>query len=137
MSPMRGCVLAVTAALWLYGVSLAAHHSLSDYESSRRTTLTGVVSQFQFVNPHPFLVLDVRDAGGTVQQWRLEMDNLWEMSEAGVTKDTLKFGDRIVVTGNPGRGQQRIMYIQSLDRPADGFGYEQVGSRPRLRARPR
>ena len=133
---MRRWLLTLTvAAVWACGVPLLAHHSLSDYESSRRTTLDGVVSQFQFVNPHPFLVVDVRDASGAVQQWRLEMDNLWEMTEAGITKDTLKYGDRVVVTGNPGRSQQRIMYIQSLDRPADGFGYEQVGSRPRVRAR--
>ena len=134
---MRRWLLTLTVALGTCGVPLVAHHSLSDYESSRRTTLTGIISQFQFVNPHPFLLVDVRDAGGTVQQWRLEMDNLWELSEAGIGKDTLKFGDRVVVTGNPGRSQQRIMYIQSLDRPADGFGYEQVGSRPRVRARPR
>jgi hypothetical protein len=137
MSSMRRWLLTLTTALWAYGVPLVAHHSLSDYESSRRTTLTGVIAQFQFVNPHPFLIVDVRDTSGAAQQWRLEMDNLWELTEAGITKDTLKFGDRIVVTGNPGRSQQRIMYIQSLDRPADGFGYEQVGSRPRVRARAR
>src|SRR5262245_18985372 len=109
MSPMRRWLLTLTAALLTCGVPLVAHHSLSDYESSRRTTIDGVIAQFQFVNPHPFLVVDVRDANGSVQQWRLEMDNLWEMTEAGLTKDTLKFGDRIVVTGNPGRSQQRIM----------------------------
>jgi hypothetical protein len=135
MSPMQRWLLTLAAAFSACGVTAVAHHSLAEYDSSRRIKVDGLVSQFQFVNPHPFLILDVRDASGAVQQWRLEMDNRWELTEAGITKDTLKFGDRLVVSGNPGQSQPRILYIQSLDRPADGFGYEQVGSRPKVRSR--
>ena len=133
---MSRWLLALAAALSASG-TLIAHHSLSDYDSSRQTKVDGTISQFQFVNPHPFLVVDVRDSSGTVQQWRLEMDNRSELTDAGITKDTLKFGDRIVVSGNPGRSQPRMMYIQKLERPADGFAYEQVGNSPRVRSRPR
>ena len=108
------------------GVHLAVHGKCGTYKG-----------QVQFVNPHPFLILDVKDNSGAVQQWRLEMDNRSELTEAGITKDTLKFGDRIVVSGNPGRSQPRMMYIQKLERPADGFAYEQVGNSPRIRTRPR
>src|SRR3954465_8349021 len=94
MSPMRRWLLTLAAAFSACGTTAVAHHSLAEYDSSRRIKVDGLVSQFQFVNPHPFLVLDVRDASGAVQQWRLEMDNRWELTEAGITKDTLKFGDR-------------------------------------------
>jgi hypothetical protein len=134
---MSRWLLALAAALSAFGLPASAHHSLSDYDSSRKTTVEGVISQVQFVNPHPFLILDVKDNSGAVQQWRLEMDNRSELTEAGITKDTLKFGDRIVVSGNPGRSQPRMMYIQKLERPADGFAYEQVGNSPRIRTRPR
>ena len=134
---MSRWLLALAAALSASGTPASAHHSLSDYDSSRRTTVDGVISQFQFVNPHPFLVLDVKDTSGAVQQWRLEMDNRSELTDAGISKDTLKFGDRIVVSGNPGRSQPRTMYIQKLERPADGFVVEQVGNSPRVRSRPR
>jgi hypothetical protein len=137
MSAMSRWFLALIAALSASGVAAGAHHSLSDYDSSRQTTLDGVIAQFQFVNPHPFLIVDVKDGSGAAQQWRLEMDNRRELTDAGMTADTLRFGDRIVVSGNPGRSQQRIMYIRKLDRPADGFGYEQVGNSPRLRTRSR
>jgi hypothetical protein len=62
------------------------------------------------------------------------MDNRSELSEAGMSADTLKRGDRIVVTGSPGRTQPQTLYIRRLDRPADGFWYEQTGSRPRIGA---
>ena len=63
------------------------------------------------------------------------MDNRHELTDIGMTKDTLKPGERIVVSGNAGHTQPRILYIRKLDRPADGYGFEQVGNRPRLRGR--
>ena len=60
------------------------------------------------------------------------MDNRFELADIGMTSATLKPGDRVVVTGSLGRTEPRTLYIRQLDRPADGFRYEQVGSRPRV-----
>jgi hypothetical protein len=110
-----------------------AHHSIAGvYDGSRATTVEGTVSQFRFVQPHPFVLVDVRRSG-TTEQWHLELDNRWELVEIGFTDTTLRPGDRIVVTGSPARREPQHMYVQRLDRPADGFGYEQVGTRPQLR----
>ena len=128
-------LLALGAAISISGNAAGAHHSLSDYDSSREATVDGMIAQYQFVNPHPFLVLDVKDRSGAVQQWKLEMDNRSELSDIGVTKETFKVGDRVVVSGSPGHTQPRILYIRKLERPADGFGYEQVGNSPKLRSR--
>ena len=110
-----------------------AHHSIAGvYESSREVTVDGIVSQFRFVQPHPFVVVDVR-RGSTAEQWHLELDNRWELADIGFTETTLRPGDRVVVTGSPARREPQRMYVRQLDRPADGFSYEQVGTRPRLR----
>ena len=61
-------LLALTAVIGISGTPAGAHHSLSDYDSSRQATLDGIVAQFQFINPHPFVVLDVKDRSGAVQQ---------------------------------------------------------------------
>jgi hypothetical protein len=90
-----------------------------------------VVAKFQFVNPHPFVIVAVGGEGGS-ESWRLEMDNRFELAGIGMTSDTLKPGDRVVVTGSLGRTEPRTLYIRQLDRAADGFRYEQVGSRPRV-----
>ena len=121
------------------GAALAAatfvaegHHSIAAvYDSSRQQRLEAVVAEFQFVNPHPFLVVTVEE-GGAEAAWRLEMDNRFELAGVGMTEETLKPGDRVVVTGSLGRTEPRTLYIRQLDRPADGFRYEQVGSRPRV-----
>lgn len=110
-----------------------AHHSIAGmYDQSRRVTLDGVIAQFQFVNPHPFVMVDVRDPGGAPQSWKAELDNRWELLDVGVTATTFKAGDRVIVSGSPGRDRTLLMYVWRLERPADGFLYEQVGTSPRV-----
>jgi hypothetical protein len=116
------------------GVAAHGHHSIASvYDSSRRVTLEGVIAQFQLVNPHPFLLVEVRDGAGRLQEWRLEMDNRGELAAIGVTANTFKPGDRVVVAGSQSRTQPQSLYVLRLDRPADGFWYEQVGLSPRIR----
>ena len=123
--------LAVGAAS---GASLGAHHSISAvYDSRKPATLTGSVREFQFVNPHPWIGLDVPADGGRVQRWRLELDNRWELVDVGMHADTFKAGDAIVARGSAGRDGARGIYVLRLDRPADGLHYEQVGQSPALR----
>ena len=113
-----------------------AHHSIAGmYDQSRRVTFDGVIAQFQFVNPHPFVMVDVRDASGAAQSWKAELDNRWELLDVGVTATTFKAGDRIIVSGSPGRDRSPLMYVWRLERPADGFLYEQIGTSPRVSRR--
>jgi hypothetical protein len=116
--------------------AVEAHHSIAGmYDSSRPVTIDGVVTEYRFVSPHPYL--DLRDSR-TSQTWRLEMDNRRELESIGVTEETIKPGDRLIVTGSPSRRGATQMYIERLQRPADGFGFEQYRSSPRrLGARPR
>jgi hypothetical protein len=125
--------LCLAAAALAAGSGIAeAHHSIGGvYDTGRQQSVEGVVAEFQFVNPHPFVIVTV-EAGGTSERWRLEMDNRFELADIGMTSETLRPGDRVVVTGSPGRLDARALYIRRLDRPADGFRYEQVGSRPRV-----
>jgi uncharacterized protein DUF6152 len=131
---MKRWTLSFAVAFAATGVAAHGHHSISSvYDSSRRVTIEGVIAQFQLVNPHPFLIVDVKDGAGNSQEWRLEMDNRSELAAIGVTANTFKPGDRVVVAGSPGRTQPESLYVLRLDRPADGFWYEQVGQSPRIR----
>jgi hypothetical protein len=109
-----------------------AHHSLTgSYDTNARIMLEGTVRDFEFVNPHPFLLVEIT-RGGKTQRWKMEMDNRSELMGIGMTNSTLKNGDKVTLTGSPGRDDQPILYIWRLDRPADGFWYEQVGSEPKM-----
>jgi hypothetical protein len=109
-----------------------AHHSFAAiYDSAQEATLEGTVTEFAFVNPHPLLFIAVIQ-GAQTQTWRLEMDNRSELAEIGIAADTFEPGDRVVVTGSPGRTQVRILYLRLLIRPADGLRYQQIGSTPSI-----
>jgi hypothetical protein len=118
--------------LSLFASAAQAHHSLSNYDQGRDVRADGVIEEFHFVNPHPFLMIGVTDPSGVRQIWRLEMDNLFELDEIGISRTTFKPGDRVTVSGNPDRREPREIYLRRLDRPSDGLHYEQIGSSPRL-----
>ena len=118
--------------LSLIASAAQAHHSLTAYDRGRNVRADGVVEAYHFVNPHPFLVIEVTDPSGDRQSWHLEMDNLHELDEVGISKTTFKPGDRVTVSGWPDRMDPRAIYLLRLDRPSDGLRYEQIGTRPRL-----
>ena len=62
------------------------------------------------------------------------LDRAHELVAIGITAATFTPGERVVVSGSLARSQQRSLYLLRLDRPADGFWYEQVGQSPRIRA---
>ena len=130
---LKRWMLAVAAAIVICSAVSQAHHSISSvYDSSRRVTVEGIVAEFQLINPHPFLFINVKDDAGKTQLWRLEMDNRSELVGIGVGAATFKPGDRVVVSGSLARAQGQQIYLLRLDRPADGFWYEQVGLNPRI-----
>lgn len=127
MNVVRASVGMVTIAI----APIAAHHSLSEYDAARQLTLTVVVREFHFVNPHPYLIADAR-VGSLASMWRLELDNRFELVQIGMTAKTFMPGEQLLVSGRPGRDEKPILYVRELDRPADGFRYEQQGSSPRI-----
>jgi hypothetical protein len=61
------------------------------------------------------------------------MDNRYELIDEGMGADTLKRGDRVVASGSQSRTNPQGLYLMRLDRPSDGFRYEQIGASPRVR----
>jgi len=130
--PMETRVYILFAGLVLVTSAAQAHHSIAAmYDEQREITLDVTVKEFRFINPHPY-VLVAATVNGEIQEWKLEMDNRFEMSDIGMTQESLKPGDRLRITGNPANDLKRSLYIRKLQRPADGYAYEQVGFSPRL-----
>jgi hypothetical protein len=121
----------IVAAVALAGPA-SAHHSLAGYDGARPLALEGVVAEFRFAQPHPYLTLRVGPAAGAAQLWKLEMDNLRELEAVGMRRDTFRPGDQVRVTGSPARDGEHALYVRRLDRDRDGLRYEQVGSSPSL-----
>ena len=118
-------------------IAALAHHSISGvYDSSRQLTVDGRIVEFQFVNPHPILIVAASAASGDPNgaAWRLEMDNRYELADIGVTAKTFKPGEHVIATGSAARDESRSLYLMKLDRPADGLRYEQIGYSPHITA---
>ncbi len=110
------CVVAVLLCV----KSVSAHHSFSAvYDDTRTISVTGVVTQFRFVNPHALMSMDVTDDTGKVVKWTVEFAGRLNLSEVGWTADSVKSGERVTVTGNPAHALPARMAFRRLVR-SDG-----------------
>jgi hypothetical protein len=116
-------LLLIAAGASLMASTMSAHHSFSaTYEVTRSVKLEGAIVQFVYRNPHSFVHLDAPDADGTSQRWAVEWGGTGQLAQAGVKRDSLKVGDKVVINGRPSRvpGEYRALMV-NLTRPADGF----------------
>jgi hypothetical protein len=106
---------AVVVGLLLVGVPLYAHHGTGvAYETLKEITLKGTVTEWIWANPHCGLLFDVTDDTGQVVHWGAELGNPHALSEAGMSKDILKAGDKITITGHPARAGAPRMTLDHL-----------------------
>jgi len=115
--------LIITAGATISGGRAYAHHSFAaTYLEDRMEKVDGKIVQFLFRNPHSFLQVDAPDEKGVVQRWNIEWGPGSQLGRQGVTKDTLKIGDRVIVTGNPGRtAEDHRIRMVNITRPSDGW----------------
>ena len=79
---------------------LIAHHSFdAEYDSKKVMTITGYVTKLDWVNPHAYVFLDVKDESGTVESYKVEMGPPYALVRGGWSKDTVKVGDKITIEG--------------------------------------
>lgn len=80
-----------------------SHHSNRMFDDQRTVTVRGVVREFQYTNPHSWLLVDVTDDDGTVTTWGFEAEGPSTLQRAGIRPGDLHAGMRITITGNPMR----------------------------------
>ncbi|MGI9258313.1 MAG: DUF6152 family protein [Gammaproteobacteria bacterium] len=109
---LRG-LLAISVLLSATRV-LAHHGAAAHYDPDDQVTLTGVVTDLQFVNPHSFVHIEVAEDGGGVVTWRCELSGATQLIRRGWTRDTLAEGHRITVTGGRARREVNSCDIETL-----------------------
>ncbi len=120
----RALALAV-ATIAMSGLTAHAHHSFTaTYDERETIQIEGTLVQFMFRNPHAWVHVMAPDANGEIQRWGVEWGGAGQLSGQGVTRDSLRPGDRVIITGNPGRNPaDHRVRMRSLLRPSDGFGW--------------
>ena len=108
-------VFAVAAVLLPLSDPGLAHHSGAVYDRENPITLTGTVTEFEFVNPHARIHFEVKDANGNVVKWMaISGPPQTLFRQDGWTKTTLKPGDKITITGAPSRNEASILSVVKL-----------------------
>ena len=109
-------VLIVVSFLTFSGASWAHHAARQVYES-KTIMLMGVVTDYEWANPHSVLSVAVKDNKGQVEEWHAEILPPTEMLRAGWTRESVKPGDEVTLTGRPGRYAQHILWLEYLVTP--------------------
>ena len=100
-------ILSVLTALLATAFSAMAHHGSNvSYFTDRTMTISGIVTEWEFINPHPQIYFDVKSENGDVVHWAAELlptPSMMKNMKVGWTRTTMKTGDQIVLVCNPPR----------------------------------
>jgi len=114
----------IIAGSMLTGVRAYAHHSFAaTYFEDKKVTVEGDLVQFLYRNPHSFVHVEVKDPKtNEVVRWAVEWGAGGQLGRQGVTRETPKPGDHVVVVGNPGRNpDDHRLRMVNITRPSDGW----------------
>lgn len=93
---------AIAAGLLLAAaVPASAHHSFAMFDNNKQMTLTGTVKEFEWVNPHSWIHIAVKNASGALEEWAFEMGSPGQLAAGGWKKDSVSVGDVITITFRP------------------------------------
>src|SRR5580692_178711 len=91
-----------------------AHHGGAAYYAAHPLTMTGTVKHFLYIQPHPLITLEVKDAQGTVTEWSVEMTAPNHLSHYGWNGKKLKPGDQITVVGAPAKNGLKVLNLRKI-----------------------
>jgi hypothetical protein len=129
---MRDRVVGIVVIVTFVAATAAtsAHHSVpGQFDTSKPITLKGVISKVDWINPHIYVHLDVKDPNGTTATWALSTLPTAMMRRAGLTRETLqgKPGEEVTINAVPARdGSQRLGWINKITY-ADGHSFSPTG----------
>jgi hypothetical protein len=114
MKSIRVMSLALIVLILLSPSILFAHHGTANYDTTKSVTVKGAVTNFQFINPHVTIAMDVKDDKGKVVNWQGALTSPNRLTRTGWTKDSIKPGDVISNCGFPAKSGSPEIWIQKV-----------------------
>jgi hypothetical protein len=93
--------LLLSGALTTLAMPAVAHHSGAMFEKEKTITVEGVVKEFQYTNPHSWLLVDVKNKDGSVTTWGFEAEGPSTLQRAGIRPSDFAAGTKLKITGHP------------------------------------
>ena len=111
----RSLTVASMALLVVSAGSASAHHSVPvNFDQSREVTIEGVLTEIKWINPHSRFRVDVANPDGTKIEWLVEMGAANTMRRAGFPMDRFMIGDKVSITGAPGRRERAVLLREAV-----------------------
>jgi hypothetical protein len=107
-----GFAIPVLAAT--FTVPMYAHHSQSQFDLTKIVTVSGVVSEVDWANPHSFYYMDVKGSDGKSINWAFEGNAPNALQASGWVENTIKVGDKVTFAGNPRKDGKPTMLLDSV-----------------------
>jgi hypothetical protein len=105
-------VLSLAAALLLLAAPglVSAHHStVVNFDSNHEISVSGVLTEIRWLNPHSRFRIDVKNAQGKVEEWLVEMGAMNTMTRAGFPMDRFMIGQTVTIVGAAGRRDRAVL----------------------------
>jgi hypothetical protein len=100
-----------------------AHHSGAMFEKEKTITVEGVVKEFQYTNPHSWLLVDVKDKNGSITTWGFEAEGPSTLQRAGIRPSDFAAGTKVKITGHPMKdGSPAAAWVEAIR--ADGKRFD-------------
>jgi len=111
----KNWAILLVSVLGLLAIAPAyAHHGAAAYDSSKIVTVFGTVTEYNFVNPHVRISLDVKNASGEIEKWEGELTSPNHLARTGWTKSTIKVGDQVTLAGIPAKSGSFTLVIRKV-----------------------
>ena len=124
---LRFAALFIAVAVLATGAAYAHHSFAATYYVDREVTIEGTLTQFLYRNPHSFVKVEAPDSSGHMVTWSIEWGGGAQLTHDHVSRDTLRPGDKVICTGNPGRdADEHRIRLHKIVRPSDGWKWEGV-----------
>ena len=119
---------AVAGVLLMSGAALAHHSQVAVYHSNTEQKIEGELVQVLIRSPHSWVHVEAKDEKGEIQRYAIEWGGAAQLRNAGVDGKTLKVGDKVRITGRPGRNaMDHRLLMMFIERPSDGWSW---GNKP-------
>lgn len=115
MKRMLVSTLPLMVGLLMVPIPTLAHHGMSEYDNTKVLKLKGIVSRFNWVNPHAWIEWDVKTENGGVEHWMVELTSPGMLTREGIHHDSVKAGDEVTIYLHPTKSPSKTGSFQRLE----------------------
>jgi hypothetical protein len=106
-------VLLIIAGL-IVSLPVFAHHGSAAYDNAKSLSIKGVVTEYNFVNPHVEIFIDAKNANGDIEKWQGELNSPNLLAHRGWSRSTIKVGEEVTLVGFPAKSGAKSLRLEKV-----------------------